>query len=192
MNKKEEEIQRKLVELETSVLKEQTDLHTVSDLASGSSLSTAGMHASGAKSNTAGGEGVSVKSDGLCFAGLASIFCGLMLVFQHVRVGSGLLAMLGVGSGGFALLFLPLMVGIGMMFYDYRNKWAWVVTTLSCVLLIFAFLATLTVTFPGVSMMSLIVMFLPFALGAAFLVKGVGGAKGVEGIIKAQLPKKEG
>jgi len=192
MNKKEEEIQRKLLELESTVLKEQTDMTTVSHTAA------TGMTAAGAKnqslsqsgSNSAAGAGN--RSDGAYFGGLALIFLGLVLVFQHVRVGSGLLAMLGMGSGGFALLFLPLMVGMGMMFYDYKNKWGWIVTSLSCVLLIFAFLATLTITFPGVSMMQLIVMFLPFAIGAALLIKGLGGAKGVEQAIKTQLPKKEG
>jgi len=190
MNKKEDEIQRKLTELENTVLREQTELTTAGLSTTG--MSTTGMNATGKHGEIGASESTGLKSEGYCFGGLASIFCGLLLVFQHVRVGSGLLAMLGMGSGGFALLFLPLMIGIGMMFYDYKNKWGWVITALSCVLLIFAFLATLTITFPGVSMMQLIIMFLPFAIGAAFLVKGLGGAKGVEKAIKGQLPKKEG
>jgi hypothetical protein len=142
---------------------------------------------------SAGADGSTVtRSDGAYFGGLALIFAGLVMVFQHVRVGSGLFAMLGMGSGGFALLFLPLMVGIGMMFYDSKNKWGWIITALSCVFLILGTLATLTMTFASVSMLQLIIMFIPFALGAALLVKGLGGAKGVEQAVKNQLPKKEG
>jgi len=187
MNKKEEEIQRKLAELETTVLKEQTDL-TISTGQANANLT----HAGKAESAASSGSDSVTKNDGAYFGGLALIFAGLVMVFQHVRVGSGLFAMLGMGSGGFALLFLPLMVGIGMMFYDSKNKWGWIVTALSCVFLILATLATLTMTFSSVTMLQLIVMFVPFALGAALLVKGLGGAKGVEQAVKKQLTKKEG
>lgn len=34
-------------------------------------------------------------------------------------------------------------------------------------------------------------MFLPFAIGGALVVKGMGGPKGVEQAIKAQLPNRE-
>jgi len=188
MNKKEEEIQRKLSELESTVLKEQTDLTTVKDL-SNSNLTGAGGKK---QSVTSAGEETIARSDGAYFGGLALIFAGLLMVFQHVKVQSGLLAMLGLGSGGFALLFLPLMCGIGMMFYDNKNKWGWIVTALSCVLLILSFLATLTVNFPPLTMMQMVIMFLPFAIGGSLLVKGLGGAKGVEQAVKANLTKKEG
>jgi uncharacterized membrane-anchored protein len=191
MNKKEEEIQRKLAELETTVLKEQTDMVTASHLTS-TGMSASGSATGKGQAVTGHDQGLSTRSDGAYFGGIGLILLGLILVFQHVRVGSGLMAMLGMGSGGFAILFLPLMIGIGMMFYDSKNKWGWIITSLSCLFLILATMATLTITFPGVNLLTMIVMFLPFALGGALLVKGLGGAKGVEQAVKAQLPKKEG
>ena len=195
MNKKEEEIQRKLAELETTVLKEQTDMTTTAAHARGADLSSHGGHGAGSSSvlntGTINADGTIARSDGAYFAGILSILAGVILVFQHVRVGSGLLAMLGMGSGGFALLFLPLLIGIGMMFYDSKSKWGWIITALSCVFLILATLATLTITFPGLSMLQLTIMFLPFPIGGALLVKGLGGAKGVEQAIKNQIGKKE-
>jgi hypothetical protein len=53
-------------------------------------------------------------------------------------------------------------------------------------------MASLTITFPGVTLLTMIMMFLPFALGGALLVKGLGGPKGLEQAVKNQLPKKEG
>jgi len=188
MNKKEEEIQRKLSELESTVLREQTDLTTVKDL-SNSSLAGAG----GKKQSIATpGDDTLTKSDGAYYGGLGMIFLGLILVFQHARVSSGLLAMLGMGSGGFVFLFLPLMIGMGMMFYNPKNKWGWITTALSCAMLIFAFLATLSIVWPPLSVAQMIIMFLPFALGGSLLVKGLGGPKGVEQAVKANLTKKEG
>ncbi|MBS1995490.1 MAG: hypothetical protein JSS86_04235, partial [Cyanobacteria bacterium SZAS LIN-2] len=175
-------------ELESTVLKEQTDLTTVSH-SGGSSVTGS---ATGKKTVITTGDDTVPRNDGAYFGGLALIFAGVVLVFQHVKVSSGLLNMLGLGSGGFALLFLPLMVGIGMMFYDNKNKWGWIVTALSCVLLIFSFLATLVINFPPLTMAQMVIMFLPFAIGGALLIKGLGGKKGVEQAIKANLTKKEG
>jgi hypothetical protein len=187
MNKKEEEIQRKLIELEASVLDEsKRELSTVTP---GHNLSTIKTGAN-SQLSASGSSASLVKSDGAYLGGLALIFLGLVLVFQHVHVGSSFLAMLGIGQGGFALLFLPIMVGMGMIFYNHKNKWGWVITVLGCVLTLFAILATLTITFPGVNMMQLIIMFLPFAIGGSLLVKGLGGPQGVAEAVKKQIPKK--
>ena len=196
MNKKEDEIQRKLLELETSVLKEQTDLTTTSGHSTANINTVAGGTGKSGILNSNSGAGANPdgvsRSDGAFFGGMALIFVGLVMVFQHVKVSSGLLAMLGMGSGGFALLFLPLMVGIGMMFYNPKGKWGWIMTSLSCVFLILSFLATLSVQFPALTMLQMIIMFLPFAIGGALLVKGLGGAKGVEQAVRTQLIKKQG
>jgi uncharacterized protein len=194
MNKKEEEIQRKLMELETSVLKEQTDLTTTAGHSTSSNMNTTSGGNTGRTPtvNASNSPDGIPRSDGAFLGGLALVFLGLVMVFQHVKVSSGLLAMLGMGSGGFALLFLPLMIGIGMMFYNPKSKWGWVMTALSCVFLILSFLATLVVTFPALTMLQMIMMFLPFAIGGALLVKGLGGAKGVEQAVKSQMIKKQG
>ncbi|MBI5174817.1 MAG: hypothetical protein HY986_18165 [Candidatus Melainabacteria bacterium] len=184
MNKKEEEIQRKLLELETTVLKENTDLSLVEGR---TDLTVGAKHAG--KSATSKDEALT-KSDGAYFGGLGLIILGLIMVFQHINVGSGLLGMLGLGSGGFLVLFLPLMIGIGMMLFNSKNKWGWLITAGSCVFLIFSVLASLTMTFKAMSLLQMIVLFLPFAIGGSLLVKGMGGPKGVVQAIKSNMPEK--
>ena len=83
------------------------------------------------------------------------------------------------------------MIGLGMIFYNSRSKWGWCLTVLGCAVTILATLATLTITFPGVTMMQIIIMFLPFAIGGALLVKGMGGPQGVIDTLKEQMPKRE-
>jgi hypothetical protein len=194
MNKKEEEIQRKLLELESTVLKEQTDIIT----GGGRSNMTAKGGKAGGKLNS-GGYGTSSsgdtaplnKSDGFYFGGMALILLGLFMVFTHVRVGNGFLQMLMGGGGGLVFFLLPLLAGIGMMVYDSNNKWGRIITGLSCVMLLLAILFTLNFTFPSLTLMQTLLMFLPFAIGGAFVVKGMGGPAGIKDAVKAQLPKRE-
>lgn len=196
MNKKEEEIQRKLVELESSVLKETqhevllNNDKTQSELTGGyGSLKTdpGAKAGAGSSSSTAALN----KNDGAYFAGMLSIFLGIFMVFSHVKVGSSFLAMLAGGGGVVAVFLLPLLIGVGMLFYNYKSKWGRGITALSVVGFLLAVLFTLNFTFPPLSMLQTVMMFLPFAIGGALVVKGLGGPKGVEEAIKHQLPQKE-
>lgn len=197
MNKKEEEIQRKLVELESSVLKDQVEL--VSN--SRSELTTAGKKAKGGAlnnsqgGNTAGSGSSAVaplnKSDGYYFGGFALLILGMVLVATHVTVRSSFLAMLMGGGGGLALFLLPLLAGIGMMVYNYKNKWGSIITGGSCALMLLAILFTLNFNFPQLTLMETVLMFLPFAIGSAFVVKGMGGPQGIQEAVRAALPKRE-
>jgi uncharacterized protein len=105
---------------------------------------------------------------GFCLVGL-----GLMLFFNHVQVGSSFMGMFGMGNHGTALVLIPLMVGLGMLFFDYKNRLAWIITAACCALLIFSVLASLVITFAHISMLGLVIMLLPFSLGAAFIMKGL-------------------
>lgn len=175
MNRKEEEIKKKLIELETSVLKESPSQLTHEQ------KSTALKTADSQKPAT------TVKSDLCYFGGLGLIGAGILMLFQHVSVGSGVMGMLGFGSGGFGLLLIPLMVGIGWMFYDSKSRAGWMITAGSCAVIFFAILSSLRMNFPNLSLLSMILMLLPFAFGGALLLKGMGGPKGVEETIKGEI-----
>jgi hypothetical protein len=198
MNKKEEEIQRKLVELESSVLKDQielvntgrTDLTTTGKNAKGGALNSSGGGKMTSGANSSGSAPLN-KSDGYYFGGFALLIFGMIMVAMHVKVGSGFLAMLMGGGGGLALFLLPLLAGIGMMVYNYKNKWGSIITGGSCALLLLAILFTLNFNFPTLTLMQTVMMFLPFAIGSAFVVKGMGGPQGVMESVKATLPKRE-
>lgn len=192
MNKKEEEIQRKLLELESTVLKEQTDIITSGGR---SDVTARGGKVSGKSSGGyVAGSGSTAplnKSDGFYFGGVGLILLGLFMVFTHVQVGNGFLQMLMGGGGGLVFFLLPLLIGIGMMVYNGASKWGRIITGSSCVMLLLAILFTLKFNFPPLTLMQTILMFLPFAIGGAFVVKGMGGPEGVKDAIKGQLPKRE-
>lgn len=102
------------------------------------------------------------------------------MFFNHVRVGSGLLGMLGMGGGGFGLLLIPLMVGISWIIYDHKNRWAWLLSAAVTSVIIFSVLNSLVLSFPTISLLGVIMLLLPFAAGGALLLKSVGGPKAIQ------------
>ena len=182
MNKKDEEIQQKLMELESVVLKESgpsaheqisvaaTNKHAVEIL-------SAAKSAGGTNSMP---NGRSMSQELNFFMGVGLLLTGLLMFFNHVHVGTGMLAILGFGGGGFGLLLIPLMVGIGWIFYDNKNKWGWLITACSVGVIIFAVLSSLVVSFPQLSLLGLVMLLLPLAGGSALLLKSMGGPKAIK------------
>jgi hypothetical protein len=168
MDSKDQEIERKLLELETSVEKEEEHKVTVED------KTTALTKMSQTEMNSE-----------LCyFSGLALVALGFLLLFQHVKVTTGMFAAMGLGGGGFGLLMIPLLVGITWIMYDSKSKVGWGIIALTCALIFFSVLSALIMNFPSISLLGLIMMLVPFAAGAALILKGVGGPKAVQARLK--------
>lgn len=176
MNKKDEEIQKKLAELETAVLKEAPQPLTTTSRSSTSLTTTSSSQ-----------NQPSVKSDLCYFGGLGLIIVGVLMLFQHVRVGTSFFQMLGMGGHGFGLIIIPLLFGIGWMIYDSKSRFAWLITAASCALIFFSVLMSLVMTFPQMTLLSLVMMLLPFAFGGALLLKGMGGPRGVEETLRKEI-----
>jgi hypothetical protein len=166
MNKKDEQIERKLIELETSVM---NDAHK-----SVSEADKPGRELVVPEGST------NVKSDLYYFAGLGLVLTGILMLFSHIRVGTGLFAALGLSGQGFGLLLIPLLVGIGWVFYDPKNKLGYAVLSLAIGLIFFGCLSSLVMSFPSISLLGIIMMLLPLALGGALLVKSAGGPAGIK------------
>jgi hypothetical protein len=180
MNKKDEEIQKKLEELELSIEREQTAKRNVpapTDKSSSPQLITTSTTGS-VREVAPGG------SDLHYFGGIALVLLSLVQMFQHAKVGTGILNMFGMGGGGFGLLLIPLMIGIGWLMYDPKSKIPWLLTVGVCALIILSILGSLILSFPTLSVMDLIIMLLPMAIGAALLLRGAGGPKAIEDKIK--------
>lgn len=178
MNKKDEEIQHKLMELESVVLKESGSTQQTSLTTTNHKANEILVEARSASSSLPNGKTVSQELN--FFLGVGLLLTGLLMFFNHVHVGTGFLNVLGLGGGGFGLLLVPLMVGIGWIFYDSKNKWAWLVTACSVGVLIFAVLSSLVVSFPQISLLGIVMLLLPLAAGSALLLKSTGGPKAIK------------
>jgi len=131
------------------------------------------------------------KSDLHFFGGIASLMFGLFLLFSHVRVGSGYPTFWGWGGGDhIGFLLFPLLFGIGWIFYNARSVWGWLISALSVVMLVFTIISGLRISFAPLSMIDLLIMLIPLAFGAAYVIKGMGGPQGVTQEIRNQIEKK--
>src|SRR5271165_5547186 len=174
MNKKDEEIQRKLLELEAAVLKEAPPAPSLPTAPNQHSTALTSL---GAKASPAQVPSTTVKQDLCYFLGLGLIFTGILMFFNQVHLQTSMLQMMGMGGGGFGLVLVPLMFGLGWLMYDSKNKWAWLLTAAVCGFIVFAVLSSLVMTFPTMTLLGTIMLLLPFAAGGALLLKGIGGPK---------------
>lgn len=162
MPKPDEEIKIKLAQLEASI--EETNAQTPA-----APVKKTDVEVLKAKKEEV------ANADMQLIIGFGLVALGVLLFFNHIRIGSSFMGMFGHGGMGTALVLIPLMIGVGMLFFDYKNRLAWVLTAGSLALIIFSVISSLVITFPHMSMLALVIMLVPFALGGAFVAKGLRG-----------------
>jgi len=174
---KDEEIQKKLIKLESAVLKENTEV----SVPQGSTELTPFERQS--VSNPDG----PTKDDFKYFGGMALVMLGLFLLFQHVKLTTGYWFWGMSATHGIGLMLIPLIFGIGWIFYNAKSIWGWIITAVSIVTMVFTVLATLRLQFDQMSMLGVIFMLLPFAFGFALILQGIGGPKGLQKVVKDKI-----
>jgi hypothetical protein len=167
MNKKDEQIERKLIELETSV-------------ASESQRSVTDPHQPGHELLETPQPASEIKSDLYYFAGIGLVLTGILMLFNHIRLSTGFFAALGLSGQGFGLLLIPLLVGLGWIFYDTKSKLGYAILAITVGVIFFGCLSSLVMSFPSMTLLGTIMMLLPLAVGGALLVKSAGGPQGIK------------
>lgn len=175
---KDEEIQKKLIKLESAVLKESTEVSAPQK----STELTATERAGSANQLEA-----PTKDDFKYFGGMALVMLGLFLLFQHVKLTTGYWFWGMSATHGIGLMLIPLIFGIGWIFYNAKSMWGWIITAVSIITMVFTVLATLRLQFDQMSMLGVIMMLLPFAFGFALILQGIGGPKGLQKVIKDKI-----
>lgn len=165
MSKQDDELREKLAELEASI---EEAPQSVAVSPAGSDLAVGGKKS---------GE-EQIESDLFLTIGFGLLLLGVFLVMNHIQVGTGLLSFFGIQQHGFGLTIIPLLIGLGLVFFDYKNRIGWMLTAASCALIFFAALSQLVMFFPNISLLGLIIMFLPFAAGGALVAKGFNLRRG--------------
>lgn len=168
--KPEDEIELKLKQLEAN-LKEEDNASLPAAKKNSSDLSA--FEKLSKKANDPAGDGESNSSADMNFLGGAiSMIVGFVAVFSHIHVysrfsfwGSG-----GSGEGGLAIL--GIVIGLGMVFYNYKNFVGWLVLFGTLAATILLVLSRLSLSFDPMNLFGLIFTFLPFALGGALIAKG--------------------
>jgi hypothetical protein len=108
---------------------------------------------------------------GLAVVGLGLVGVSLFLLFENVQVSGGFLNQMGLGLRGFGWSLLPLLFGIGWLVWRPRSLGGWALAALGVAILVFEVLCSLTFYFRPVSLVTLLIMLVPGAVGLVLVAK---------------------
>ncbi len=113
---------------------------------------------------------------GAFFGGLAMVVVGGYLLTQQVSVYTGFWTFLGAQTFGITLI--PVLVGIGFLFFDGRSFAGWFLTLLGAVIILAGIIANLQVHFVTTSLFNTLMMLGLLAGGLGLIARGVRGSSG--------------
>lgn len=108
------------------------------------------------------------------FLGIVLLAAGLFLVLNYATVYTSWYSW---RIGGFAipsgLTAIPLLIGIGMLFYRPKSVLSWIVTVIGAVCLLITLIMSVRISFSRVSLFGWLIMFGMIAGGIGLLLKSL-------------------
>ena len=126
---------------------------------------------SGLRPNEARGAGGTPGGIGEFLFGLAMAVGGGYLLTNQVTVSSGYWQLWGYNAFGVSLI--PLLVGVGFLFFDGRSKVGWVLTLLGALVILLGILTNLTIFFRPTSLFNTIIILVLLAGGLGLIARSV-------------------
>ena len=113
---------------------------------------------------------------GTFFLGAALVVVGGYLVLNQVQVTSAF-TFFGLWSGsrpgGFGLTMLPLLIGIGFLFFDGKSIVGWVLSVGGALIILAAILMSLSIHWEQTSLFNTLLMFGMLAAGMGLVVRSL-------------------
>jgi predicted membrane channel-forming protein YqfA (hemolysin III family) len=103
--------------------------------------------------------------------GAALAVAGGWLLTNQVTVSSGYWQLWGMSAFGVSLL--PLLLGIGLLFFDGRSAWGWVLTAGGAVIILTGIVTNLHVYFRPTSLFNTLVMLGLLAAGVGLVARSL-------------------
>lgn len=170
--KPEDKIQQKLVELELSIKEEEVKRQVPAAPANSSNqlVAPTGQHVQATSAQT---EAKMMEMDLLSLGGWGLLILGLVMFFSHIQItNQPPIWWPGLNTGGtIGFLLIPLLVGMSMLFYNYKSRVGQAVTVGSLAAIILMVLAGLRPIFMGGSLLEFVIMCAPISIGGALLAK---------------------
>jgi hypothetical protein len=110
-------------------------------------------------------------STGLVVLGLGLVAASLFMLFENVQVSGGFFNQMGLGLRGFGWSLLPLLFGIGWIVWTPRSLGGWALAALGVAILVFEILGSMTFYFRPVSLITVLIMLVPGAVGLVLVAK---------------------
>ena len=104
---------------------------------------------------------------GTFFVGLGMVVVGGYLLLTRVTVGSG--AWMLWGYSAFGLSLLPLLIGIGWLFFDGRSVGGWLLTAAGALIILAGIIGNMHIYFAATSLFDTLVMLVLLAGGLGII-----------------------
>lgn len=108
---------------------------------------------------------------GVFFLGLAMVVVGAYLLLTRVTVGSG--AWLLWGYSAFGMSLLPLLIGVGWLFFDGKSPGGWILTALGALIIFAGIIANMHIYFAATSLFDTLVMLALLAGGLGLIARSL-------------------
>ena len=103
--------------------------------------------------------------------GLAMAAGGGYLLMNQVTVSSGLWQLWGYNAFGISLI--PLLIGVGLLFFNGRSVAGWILTTLGALVILLGILTNLTIFFRPTSLFNTMIILVLLAGGLGLIAKSL-------------------
>jgi hypothetical protein len=108
---------------------------------------------------------------GSFLAGLAMVVAGGYLLLTRVTVTSGLWQFWGYNAFGLSLV--PLLIGIGLLFFDGRSVAGWLLTAAGAIIIVAGIIANLQVYFRPTSLFDTLLILILLAGGLGLVARSL-------------------
>ena len=120
------------------------------------------------------GPGGTPGGAGMFIFGLALAIAGGYLIMNQVQVTSGYWHWWGPNT--FGLTLIPLVIGIGLLFFSGRSIAGWILAGGGAVIIFVGILANLEIYFRQTTLFNVILMLTMFAAGLGLMARAVKGS----------------
>lgn len=114
----------------------------------------------------------------LCFfLGIVFFFVGVYLITQNtiLTMNFSVYSDITGFNTPFGLVLLPLIIGVGILFFDSKNIFGWIVFVIGILIILLGILMGLNIRFKSISLFEGILMFSLTAAGAGLFLRSVLG-----------------
>jgi hypothetical protein len=117
------------------------------------------------------GAGGTPGGTGQFFFGLALAVVGGYLLTQHVEVSSYGYGLFGYSPFGLSLI--PFVLGVGMLFFDGRSRWGWLLMLAGLAIIFAGILLNLNIYFRHTTLFNTLVMLVMLAAGMGLILRSL-------------------
>jgi uncharacterized protein len=105
------------------------------------------------------------------FLGAGLAVAGAYLLMNQVTVTSGMWQLWGYSAFGLSLV--PLLLGVGILFYNGRSTWGWVLTFIGAVIIVAGIITNLQIFFRPTSLFNTLMMLGLLVAGLGILARSL-------------------